>query len=318
MISRRNFLKSQAAGIALPMALSAKSSEAHPAANPEPEAQEQPQRLPGQPRTFDCHNHYNGDPAYAEKLVATLEAMDGMAFLLTQPVDLASAKRVIDRHPNRLIGLGELSLDDPQAVALVDQFHDAGFRGLGELEYSRHNYDDPAYWPVYERAQQHGMILLFHTGIVNREHPDVPTDVSVERMRVTRLDLIARLFPRITVIGAHLGNPDYHWAAEIGRWNPNLLFDLSGSSLLKKNNDPTFWESIFWWSGLVSPHTPKSSANAFEKLVFGSDCFAGDLGELEAGPGRYRKMLDACGVPAQAQSNIFSGTIWRILQSKRA
>ena len=44
-------------------------------------------------------------------------------------------------------------------------------------------------------------------------------------------------YPKTTIIGAHLGNPDYAWAGEIGRWNPNLYFDLSGSTLIKKQED---------------------------------------------------------------------------------
>ncbi|MGH9327279.1 MAG: amidohydrolase family protein [Terriglobia bacterium] len=316
MISRRKFLKTQAAGLAVPFALSASGAKASPQEGV-PASAGSTDPLPGQPKIFDCHNHYNGDPAYADRLAALLESMDGMAFLLVHPDDLKSAKKAVAKHPDRLMGLGSPSLDDPQAVALVDQFHEAGFRGLGELEYPRKNYDDPSYWPVYERAQKYGMVVLFHTGIVDRVNPEIPSDVSVSRMEVTRLDLIARLFPRIHIIGAHCGNPDYHWAGETWRWNPNELFDLSGSSLLKKKNDPTFFKSVFWWTGLVSPHTPKSGASAFEKLVFSSDCFGGDLGELKAGPGRYRRMLDACGVSAESQANIFSGTIWRILQNQK-
>ena len=100
-------------------------------------------------------------------------------------------------------------------------------------------------------------------------------------MRPTTLDAIARRFPKLTIIGAHLGNPDYAWAAEVTRWNPNLYFDLSGSSLIKKQDDPTFWKSIFWWSGIVSPHTPANAPNAFERLVFGSDVFNGELEEFD-------------------------------------
>ena len=103
------------------------------------------------------------------------------------------------------------------------------------------------------------------------------------------------------------------WAAEIARWNPNLYFDISGSSLIKKQDDPTFWKSIFWWSGVVSPHTPPGAPDAFEKLVFGSDVFNGELEEFDRELERYHKMLDACGVPRKAQENILSGTLWRIL-----
>ena len=266
-----------------------------------------------QPKIVDAHVHYNGDPVFLEKLTAKLDAVDGLALLITAPKDLATVTAIIQKHPNRLKCLGELRLDDPVAVSLVDRFHEAGCVGLGEITSPLKNYDDRSYWPIYERAEHYGMLLLFHTGIVNRTEPDIPSDISVDRMRPTTLDGIARRFPKLTIIGAHLGNPDYAWAAEIARWNPNLYFDLSGSSLIKKQDDPTFWKSIFWWSGIVSPHTPPGAPDAFERLVFGSDVFGGELEEFDRELERYHKMLDACGVPKKAQENIFSGTVWRIL-----
>jgi predicted TIM-barrel fold metal-dependent hydrolase len=132
-------------------------------------------------------------------------------------------------------------------------------------------------------------------------------------MRPSTLDGVARRFPKLTLLGAHLGNPDYAWAGEVARWNPNVYWDVSGSSLIKKQSDPKFFESIFWWTTAVSAHTPKSVANAFEKLVFGSDVFDGDLGEFDRALERYQSMLNACGVPAESQAKIFSGTLWRIL-----
>src|SRR5207244_2963995 len=147
---------------------------------------------------------------------------------------------------------------------------------------------------------------LIGFGDIRLDAPNVPSDVSSDRMRVATLDLIARRFPKLTVIGAHLGNPDYAWAGEIGRWNPNLYFDVSGSTLIKKQEDYAFFKSIFWWSSVASPHTPKASATAFEKLVFGSDVFEGDLDEFDRELERYHRMLDACGVSAGAQANILS------------
>ena len=268
------------------------------------------------PKLVDAHVHHNGDPAFLKELVARLDPYDGMALLITAPQDLGQVTEFIKQHPNRLVCLGELRLDDPAAVSMVGLFHDAGCRGLGEITSPLKNYDDRSYWPIYERAEQYKMIMLFHTGIVNRMHPDVPSDISIERMRPTMLDTIARRFPKLTIIGAHLGNPDYAWAAEAARWNPNLYFDLSGSSLIKKQDDPTFWKSIFWWSSVVSPHTPAGGPNAFEKLVFGSDVFNGEIEEFDRELERYHKMLDACGVPKAAQDNIFGGTIRRILASQ--
>jgi len=273
--------------------------------------------LPAQtkaPRLVDCHVHYNGDRAFLEKLVARLDRADGLAFLLVPPNHIDDVKPVLAAHANRLVGFGDIRLDAPDVLATIDRAHQAGFRGLGEITMPRYPYDDRRYWPVYERAEKHGMILLFHTGIVNRTNPDVPADVSSDRMRVSTLDLIARRFPKLTVIGAHLGNPDYAWAAEIARWNPNLFFDVSGSTLVKKQEDYAFFKSVFWWSSIASPHTPKSGASAFEKLVFGSDVFGGELEEFDRELERYQKMLDTCGVSKASQAKILGGTLWQRLQ----
>lgn len=268
---------------------------------------------PASPKLIDCHVHHNGDPAFLEKLVAKLDTLQGMAMLIVEAKDVKSVSDFAGRHPNKLIGLGQLDLDAPNALAAIDSFHAAGFRGLGELTKPQYSYDDRRYWPLYERAEKYGMIILFHTGIVNRTTPDIPSDSSSDRMRVATLDLIARRFPKLTIIGAHLGNPDYSWAGEIARWNPNVFFDVSGSTLIKKQEDYQFFKSIFWWTSVASAHTPKSSAPAFEKLVFGSDVFEGDLGELDRELEHYRRMLDACGVAPEVQANIFSGTLWRLL-----
>src|SRR5205823_13072678 len=229
--------------------------------------------------------------------------------------DLPGVTEFMKSHPDRLISLGEIQLDAPDVLDTVDRFHAAGFRGLGEITKPQYSYDDRRYWPIYERAEKNGMLLLFHTGIVNRPSSQVPEDASSDRMRVSTLDLIARRFPRLTIIGAHLGNPDYAWAGEIGRWNPNLYFDVSGSTLIKKQEDYAFFKSIFWWSSVASPHTPKGGASAFEKLLFVSDVFGGELEEFDRELERYHKMLDACGVSKEAQENIFASTIWKILQA---
>ena len=269
------------------------------------------------PKLIDVHVHYNGEPHILEKLLGRLDVADGLAFLLTTPRGLPQASKFIQEHPNRFVGFGDVKLDDPDVLNQIDRFHQAGFRGLGEITSTLKNYDDQAYWPIYERAEKYHMILLFHTGIVNRLNPEKPANISFDRSRVTRLDLIARHWPKIIIIGAHLGNPDYSEAGEIGRWDPNLYFDASGTTLIKKKDDYRFFRSIFWWTGMVSPHTPSSSASAFEKLVFGSDVFGGDIEEFDLALSRYHAMLDACEVPPSAQAMIFSGSMWRILEAQQ-
>jgi hypothetical protein len=270
-----------------------------------------------QPKFIDVHEHFNGEPGVLDQLLAKLNAADGMGILLVTPKGFPQASKFIHEHPNRFIGFGDVKLDDPDVLNEIDRFHRAGFRGLGEITSSLKNYDDPSYWPIYDRAAKYHMILLFHTGIVARQSPDIPANISFDRMRATRLDLIARQWPKMILIGAHLGNPDYAEAGEVARLNPNVYFDLSGSSLIKKKDDYGFFRSIFWWSGVVSPHTPPGAPNAFEKLVYASDVFSGELGEFDESQARYHAMLDACHVQPNVQAMIFSGTIWRILQQQQ-
>ena len=82
-----------------------------------------------------------------------------------------------------------------------------------------------------------------------------------------------------------------------------------------QESSPTIVPSadIFWWSSAATAHSPKNVASAFEKMVFGSDVFDGDMAELDRALERYHRMLDECAVPAEAQHNIFAGTLWRIL-----
>jgi len=270
------------------------------------------------PKLIDVHVHFDGEPGFLQQMLTRMNREDGMAFLLTTQKGFSEARAFIKQHPDRFIGFGDINPDDPNVLQQIDRFHAAGFRGLGEITSTKRNYDDRAYWPIYERAQKYHMLLLFHTGIVQRAHPEEPHDISFDRMRATRLDLIARRFPQLTIMGAHMGNPDYAEAAEVGRWDPNLYFDLSGSSLIKKRDDYAFFKSIFWWSGVVSPHTPGGNVSAFEKLVFGSDVFGGDVAEFDRELARYHKMLDACAVPQHSQAMIFSGTMWNILKRQQA
>lgn len=268
------------------------------------------------PKLIDCHVHHDGSVAFLEKLTAKLDGSDGMALLITMPKDLEQVSAFMKGHPGRLIGLGQVDLDSPQVLETVRRFQRAGFAGLGELTGPRYRYDDERYWPIYRLAEQSRMIVLFHTGIVNRMTPEIPSNVSSDRMRAATLDLIARQFPRLTIIGAHLGNPDYAWAGEVARWNPNVYFDVSGSTLIKKQDDLGFFKSVFWWTSVASAHTPKSAAPAFEKVIFGSDVFGGDLEEMDRALERYRRMLEACGVSPEVRENILGGTLRRVLESR--
>ena len=87
---------------------------------------------PRRPKLIDAHVHHNGDPAFLAKFHEKLEAVDGQALLITAEKDVPSVKAFIAAHPNRFFGIGQMSLDHPDAIKLIDAFHNAGFRGFAE------------------------------------------------------------------------------------------------------------------------------------------------------------------------------------------
>src|SRR3989442_545980 len=226
-------------------------------------------------------------------------------FIADLPKIAAAAKKY-----DTVIPFGRIRLDDPNAIADLKAFHEAGFKGI-KIDSPEKNYDDWSYSPIYEQAQQYGFVLLMHTGISSRSDPSKATKSSFARMRPVFLSSIARAFPKLTIIGAHLGNPWYDEAAEAARWDTNLYFDVTGSTLFKMHNNPGKLKEYFWWSpGAAGRHTPKSDANAFEKLVFGTD---EDPLNLADNIDRYKHMMAACDVPAESQAKIMGGTVARLL-----
>ena len=80
------------------------------------------------------------------------------------------------------------------------------------------------------------MPVLFHTGVRQTG--------SFALLCPVYLATIAANDPKLNVIGAHFGNPWYDEAAESARRDKNLYFDLTGSSLIKHEDDPESGHSI--------------------------------------------------------------------------
>src|SRR5689334_8106393 len=203
----------------------------------------------GKGRIIDIHVHFDAkNPNFIEDFLKVSERVNLTALMLTPFENRKVVGEAAKQHPTRIVPFGYVELDAPDVVQQVEELHNMGFRGLGELEFVKKPYIDPSYFPVYERANEYGWIVLFHTGIVLRKKFDEPEDVASGRMRPIHLEEIARRFPNITVLGAHLGNPEYQWAAEIARWNPNVFWDLSGSTLTKMQGRLADFLKVFWWS----------------------------------------------------------------------
>ncbi len=264
---------------------------------------------------IDSHIHCGGTEEWVRDMVKIYGSRKVMACVLTWIKDLDLMKNAISSYPDIFIGYGRVSLDDPNAVREIEQFKKEGFVGM-KFHTPQKNYDDPSYYQVYRICEEYGLLMIFHTGISSRPLTDKPSYSSSSRMRPMYLDTLCRLCPRATFQGAHLGNPWYEEAAEAARWNPNLYFDVTGSTLLKfiKLNRMYRMKEILWWSsdeGEENPHTLREGPGAWEHIVFGTD--EKPTG-LEANIMRFQTMLDANNVPLPVQEKMWGLTIARLLK----
>ena len=226
-----------------------------------------------------------------------------MACVLVNMNSLERGIKFANEHPDRVIPYAAIEIDSPTVLEDIQRAYNMGYKGLGEL-FARNewNYDDPKYDPIWALAEKLGMPIAPHTGILSIG--------ILSRMRPGYLGTIAYKFPKLYIHAAHFGNPWYNEAAEVARRRPNLYFDITGSSLFKKDKDPTYWKQYLWWTPyLGTPHMPKDAVPAFQKLVFGTDEAPSGL---ETNIIRFNKMLDACGVSDETRAMCYYGTMAKI------
>ena len=183
--------------------------------------------------------------------------------------DWNKCEEAVNTFPGRVIALGMLR-DDHDQPELVDQFHARGFRGLKMISLRR-PYDDPAYYPIYEKAVEYEMPILFHTGHLLRQDYQRRGVISRRKMDATCLDGIARAFPELYLIGAHLGNPRWEDACSLAFKHPRIYFDLTGGTarLLPYSR----WRQLLMTGAEVNLRSleEKLDLGIVNKFVFGTD-----------------------------------------------
>jgi hypothetical protein len=260
---------------------------------------------------IDMHVHWEPGEDFVDKLVEE-ERRLGFDKVCLNGADWAkhadanhAVAAAMAKYPEVIIGFGFFPLGQWDA-GRVRELHARGFKGL-KFTRPTANYDDKLFYPIYETAEELGMVCLFHTGIVVRTPLDKQFDVNNNRHRPIYLDTIARAFPTLKMIGAHLGNPWYPEAAMACRWNPNLYWDLSGSSL--KCNPPEFFGSLLWWTE-TSQYRDPEGRHAWEKIVYGSDVSIPMISDVLAD---YQRTLDALNLRPDLQAAVYGGTMAKLL-----
>jgi len=159
----------------------------------------------------------------------------------------------VARAPAKLIGFMSL---DPNEPGWMEEFERArtslGLRGvkLGPI-YAGFSPTDPKMDPLYEGCSRHGLPILVHVGTsFVRFGP-------LEWSRPVLIDEVARRFPELRIVMAHLGHP---WEGEtiaVIRKHPNVFADVSALHYRP-------WQ--FYHSMMLA-----QEYGVLQKLLFGSD-----------------------------------------------
>lgn len=137
-------------------------------------------------------------------LVASMDragvAVSVLACIATRP---AQYERILDwcrqiASP-RVIPFPSVHPADPEAAARIDVIAEAGFKGIKlHPYYQEFVIDEERLFPVYERLQANGLVLLCHTGF----------DIAYPRDRIADPEKVARVvacFPDLKFLCSHLG-----------------------------------------------------------------------------------------------------------------
>ncbi len=178
-----------------------------------------------------------------DELADQYRARNMMAVLMNTVDDPASGKPTVPndhiaaavrKHPDVFLGFGAVHPLAGQAA--VDEARrcaeELGLRGLGELNPGRQAFypNDERCYPVWEEAARHGLVVLFHTGMLGA---GAGTRGGMGfKLKYTRpipyIDDIAADIPELTIINAH---PSWPWSEEslaVSRHKTNVYLDLSG------------------------------------------------------------------------------------------
>lgn len=156
-------------------------------------------------------------------------------------------------HPEKIIGFMSVDPNSPEPLAQIDRGIDMGLKGIKMSPVYQHydpNGDEAR--KVHERAERLGLVILTHAAF----HCIART--PMQWANPLHYDRVARDFPELKIILAHIGLPWHTDAMVMIRKHANVFADISGGVLYRP-----------WWGYQALAECHENSV--MHKLLFGSD-----------------------------------------------
>lgn len=182
-------------------------------------------------RKIDCHTHIVNDAiktAYFDRTAGYALVMPFLEkFAGNAPPD-HSMDTVRDDARLFLCPAIDISRDIPSQLEVIES-HLEAYRVVGlkiYLTYQAGRADDEHLRPVYEFAEQHRLSVTYHTGFCSLV---LPTDNDMKGSNARYVQNVAREFPSVNFIVAHMDDPRYEECIRIVHEQPNMFTDFSGA-----------------------------------------------------------------------------------------
>jgi predicted TIM-barrel fold metal-dependent hydrolase len=188
--------------------------------------------------------------------------------------------------PDKLIGFMALHPHDPTCIDELDRCRgDLGMRGI-KLGANYQNFDpfEARALAIYERAQRHGLPILFHQG--TSPVREAPIRLSYPLL----MDEIAIRYPDLKIIMAHVGHPWQVDTCVVIRKHPNVYADISAN----------FYRPYSFWEQMVKA----TEWNVLDKLLFGTDFPVTTVQETIDGLRNINKLVEGTNLPRVSEAKI--------------
>jgi uncharacterized protein len=203
-----------------------------------------------------------------------------------------SVAECVRRFPGKFVGFAYVDPRRPRYMdELVRSVEELGLRGVkyGPI-YNGVALSDPRMTPVYEYCVARDLPLTMHMGTT------FARNAPVELGRSIHVDEVARRFPELRMVCAHMGHPWYEDCIAVVRKQPNVFCEISA----------IWYRPWQFWNILVLCE----EYSIADKIFWGTDFPFSGVRESIAGLRGVNRVVEGSGLPRVSQE-----TIERILYS---
>ncbi len=144
---------------------------------------------------------------------------------------------VTKNHEGRLYSLFGI---DPRRKKSVSAFEKGitkwNMKGLKIHPSARFYPDDPVCYPLYKKAQELKVPVVFHSG-------NQPPPMAAKYSEPKYIDTVAADFPELKIVVAHIGHGWWRQALDLASMKPNMYVDFSGWQGVYQH-DPSYVASV--------------------------------------------------------------------------